>query len=836
MRNVADGCPASDRPEIQGLIENGCYSDAIAIMEGIMASGKLESREFLTLGMLYVKDQRWEKAIAILNEYLLENPGSWQALRQLTIALECGGKAEMQSALYERILENPHLKDREVRLDLLLWLRDHYTGKNDLEALSHVLERLVELEPQKKHLFTLCNLYLAGGRADDEALKVYEKVYNLRQRDRALVRQLAHTYRALGKERWKHLDICLLAYQNDREDDLNTSYLASVFMRKDETIDDAIEEVYKTSLERNLLPRGALLYHLGLFYESRKKSAEAIKAYEESAQEGYGEDSHYPLSRIAFFFKAKRDYTEARRYFILQLRTHKDDRTAISELREMLFIREKGQKLSLEELTMAKEILLYKPAVNEYLTVGNTFLKDYNAPLEALECFNNALVLAPSNRDGLEGSRECLEKLGRYEEALGVLFKLLDQKLKKEEEVALYWDIAAIYHERVNNYAAAVDYYDKILALQPGNYKASKEKLGALWEMGDNARYYLVLRATWERFYYDPDILSKMRTYFERSSMSNAAAIVENISTFLMEDAVTKPFCSDKARALTLELCIHPDESKAREELDLTATKIGKPPVTYELSKEHELLLAACSLPGPEAENIYKSYLDATVNLFGPLNVIFKEYTGIDDFYMKVFQGDDENYAVINRHARGDLSSDMAGCLFAMGLSHCVLNHFHYFQRIEEIDRIINEHIEKLVKFVESKLISFSDFLKAPLIFMIRLLKQKRLRRTILEKILDNIESLRHYPLVYDTVKKVLGLVLAGETSAQEFLRTSRYSSDRAAYAVSGDVLTVTRAAILDEMGITPDAADTGNVKKGALGHRILELWKFAIDLETGTP
>jgi len=292
-------------------------------------------------------------------------------------------------------------------------------------------------------------------------------------------------------------------------------------------------------------------------------------------------------------------------------------------------------------------------------------------------------------------------------------------------------------------------------------------------------------------------------------------------------------------KTLGFNACIHERELKGKEKIDSYRETLKieidgdsiDPRLLDVLSKSEEMALL--DSPWDKAMKSCNEFL-------GSKDVILHRYEGNEAFRIRAFQDEGVNRILLNPAQVDFLSEPIKTSLLAHALASLKLDHIRYHKYIRKIKILINVNIDKVVAFIEPTMKSSDDFLKAPLFFMIGLLKREKLRRSLLEKILTNIDSLRQYPGLTDVLKKIFNLLNFQEISVSDFAEGSQYSLDRIAYRICLDLGAATQAIIYGE---TPalKSADLSSQKiaeslhNPVIRNRVKELWKFALTAELNT-
>ena len=99
---------------------------------------------------------------------------------------------------------------------------------------------------------------------------------------------------------------------------------------------------------------------------------------------------------------------------------------------------------------------------------------------DALTIFNHLLEQDPANLRGRTGSAYCLARSGKNSAALSMLEPLV---LKIPDNLEIYYAMAYA-HEQARHFKEAIDVYDKMLTLSPGNKTVERLRIRAFSDMG----------------------------------------------------------------------------------------------------------------------------------------------------------------------------------------------------------------------------------------------------------------------------------------------------------------------------------------------------------------
>lgn len=816
------------------LVKQKKIKDAIKILEELGERGLLKKSEIYQLGRLYLEEQQWEQARDMFEAVMKEDPGHMKAFAGIRTAFEQLKDFEGEAGFLEALLLNRELKKRQVRHDILVQLKEIYENSENLILLVKILENLHALDPGNKDLvLDLARSYIELDKKDEQAMEIYEKAYQMAHELPALERQLSMTYSTLGRDRWRHLDICIQYYRNNPDDLENVKFLTSAFMKKDETIDDAIENLYETSLEKGLFDRGVLLYHLGLFYERRKKFAQAQQCYQESHDLGFGESNHYPLKKLGLLYESQKDLAHARASLVMQCKKFPGDEDSLKAARRVLLSPALRDTLSCEELRLAKTLIEADPSLKDYLFVARCLVDKCMEFGIALKCYQAASVIDPGNLAVLCGIKNCMIALEEFGGAAETIENILTLRIREDERKKYLLELAGIYSEHLNDTDRAISSLDAILARDPSHYEAHMTKAAMYEEAGKAEKYYQSLREAWRWHIRDERLLKALRDYFRKSGNSGAIEVISEILSFLgAEKKETHPV-SQKLRDVTLDGCIHSDEKKGKGRLDSYKSLLQ-----IKLNGSYgELDALREAIETFELTTDWKKARNLCFDFLGEVNATIYSYNADAIFKIKVFQKEEDNIMIINLPHTDLLPGDIKTCLMAQGFAHLRLEHPRYQEYIKKINNLINQQVDKVINYFESTTRDYSDFLKAPLFFMIRLLKQGKLRKTLLEKILANVESIKQNPLLLEMIQDLFKLVLLEEGTVREFIRGFSYSADRIAYAVSKNLLTTSLSVLYDadgglRTGEIPPARMAELLQNPEFLRRIAELWQFALDVE----
>jgi tetratricopeptide (TPR) repeat protein len=824
------------------LVHEENYAEARAELEKVNALSELGLRELYQLALLLSECSSWDRAGRVYEEIALRESSPKKALARLGEVFLKMKDVHREIDFYERFLKEKDLREKGVKAQILSRLKELYEIYEGDEAntrLQEIVESLYRHDTNNKELiYDLCTLYLEAGRNDEKALALYEKAFRITPERPELLTRLTSLYRAQGKNRWRHLDICLESFRKNPEDLENLKYLASVFMEKDETIDDAIEDVYRLALEKQLFPRGALLFHLGLFHEKHRRSAEAREHYEKSAGEGFGEPGHYPLQRLGLIYLEAKETEKAKSSLTAQWENYPDDELTSMELRKMLFSPSMRDQLQCSDFKTAKKLVNLKPLFKDYIFLGYGLLEKCREFQLALECFQGALTLEPSSIEALKGIKECFAGLGNFAESAQTVDIILKRKLRKDDEIQYNLELASMYSKNLKNPEQALASLDRILAIDPANYKAHKEKIALCESIQDKGKYHECLMAAWSIYFSDAELLERLREYYESSKKEGALTVIDEMLLFIgkgqAREASKEP---EGIKKVSLDDLIHEKERKGKDKLQfyLDALKIatdeGVPDKFYSEIRSDVKDFGIADKKG------WMETIAKCAKLMGETPLVFCSYEGTRCFWIKAFNEGSRSIIVVKPGRLENISPELRNCLIAQGIAHLKLEHPRHYKQIQRINHTINEYVDKAIGFLSSSMRGYSDFLKAPLIFLLRSLKQEKMRKTILEKLLRNVEGLMSFPGLSDVLTKVLNLVLFQESSAADFIRGGLYSVDRIAYATTGDLQAATLAILCDEI---PEEGDleARPAKRKELAHnervkdRVAELWKFAIECE----
>jgi hypothetical protein len=824
------------------LVHEKKFNEAQSLLEECKDFAEPGLRDLNQLGQLLYECSAWEEAFKVFEEIALRDSSPKRALARLEEIFLNIKDVHREIDFYERFLKQKDLRGKGFNSQILSRLKELYEIYEGDEAnirLQEIVETLYKNDSHNKELiYDLCTLYIEAGRKDEKSLALYEKAYRITPERPELLAHLTSIYRALGKSRWRHLDICIESFKRNAGDRENIKYLASVFMDKDETIDDSIESVYKASLDEELFPRGILYYHLGLFYEKHRKEMKALEYYEKSAGEDFGEPGHYPLQRLGLMHLERKNFDKAKSFFTTQWEKYPDDEFTRVELRKILFSPQLRDHLRSEELKAAKKLANIKPLYRDYIFLGYGLLEKCKEFQLALECFQGALTLEPSSIEALRGIKECFTSLGNHAESAQTIDIILKQKLKKDDIIQYLLELAAIYGKNLKDSEKALSSLDRVLAIDAANYKAHKEKIALYESIKDEGKYHDCVLTAWTIYFSDLELIERLREYYESSKKESALTVIDEMLIFIGKGQEGKTAKEPEGiKKLSIDDLIHEKERKGREKLKFYLDTLKVKIDDGEIDSFYGEIKAELKDFGIADKKGWIEIVDKCARLIGETPLVFCSYEGAKCFWLKAFYEGSRSILVVKPGRIENISPELRNCLISQGIAHVKLQHPQYQKQIQRINAIINDYVDKAIGFLSTSMRGYSDFLKAPLIFLIRQLKQERLRKTILEKLLKNVDGMINFPGLSDMLTKVLNLVLFQESSAADFIRGGLYSVDRIAYAATRDLQAATLAIIGDEM---PEEGDleARPAKRKELAHnekvkdRVAELWRFALECE----
>jgi len=823
---------------IKDLTQKKKFTEAIEILESLRGSGSMKLKERVVLGELYAEIGDWSSAESVMKEVLLEDPECRKAYTLLEKAGEHNVDTEKDASFYQELISKKGLTDKSIRARILSKLLIIYREKEDRKALLYVKEALHDIEPgNRSYLNSLCEEYMLHMQRDEKALDVYEKTYRLNPKNSILRKHICAAYRELQKDRWRNLDVCLLHFTEEPNDLDNTRYLATSFMKKDEYIDEKIEVVYGHCLENALLDRGSLLYHRGLYFEKRKKMNEAIENYDESFRDGFGEKEHYPLQRLAFLYETQREAEKAREYFLKQYELYPDDEVTRFELQRILLAYDALMTLDCGELITASTLLSAKTSLKSCLAVAHRLIDSCNDHQTALHCFDVALSHDPSNIEALEGRKTCLVNLRRFGDAAVTLEKKVTFKLPRDEAVRSLMELAGLYRDSLKNFEKAESALIKALSFGSKNFDCYYQKIQLYQTSGDDQKLHESLREAWKVFPVDERILRELREYYEKNKQQAALYVVDEI-LFLTGKGAKPPRKGVEVPG-KVEDYIDERDKKGHEKIrfylstiDSLKIKPGEVKGDIELDRLKALLKALST----DDEALLKNLIQRC----SPLLVVqdLKLYACEGDsalFKARALADDHEKLLLINPSFFKKLPEETELALVAQALAHHRFEHTELYHSIRILNSVIVEYIDRLVRYVETSVKGSSDYLRAPLLFLVAQLKQEKMRKKVFETILTHIESFVHHPLLVDLIKDTSNMVLFQEGSVNDFEEGAAYSSDNVAYGVTKDLSATTTAVIYDSAEDLRETDLTAEKRmelmaSSPIRERVTHLWNFALN------
>jgi len=822
---------------IKELTRKKRFDEAIGILERLRESGAMGVKERVVLGELYAETGKWGAAADMMIEALKEDPSNRKAYTVLEKASEHGIDEEKYMAFYQELVSRKELTDRSIKAGILQKLLDHYRDRDDRKALMSIKEALYDLDPSNRsYQSSLCEEYMLHMRRDEKALEVYEKAYRQNPRNGIVRKHICASYRELHRDRWRNLDVCLAHYAEEPDDLENVRYLASSFMKKDEHIDDKIVEIYNLCLDRDMLDRGSLLFHRGLYFEKRQKTGDAIESYEEAFRVGYGEKDHFPLQRLAFLYDAQKEADKAREYFLKQHELYPEDEITGSELQRILLNHDALGRLDCEELVTASGLLTAKTSLKTSLAVAERLIDTCRDHKTALKCIELALSRDPSNIEALEGKQKCLVSLGLFDKAVETLEKKLSQKLRKTEAVQSYIELAGLCRDSLKDLEKADNALTKALSIDPLSFECWSMKISLQKEKGDDDKLHESLREAWKIFPIDEKILRELRDYYAGKKMTAALYVIDEV--LFLTGRGAKPPRQGVAVPEKTDDYVDEKDRKGREKvrfylstLDSLRIKTGDLKSDSDLDKIRSLMKEMSSDDGA----LVKSLMDKCGPLLGAQDVKAYALEGDDTpFRVRAVADLDEKLLLLNPPFFRMLSADIELALTAQALAHHRFEHTELYRSIRVLNTLIVHYIDRLIRYVETSVKGSNDYLRAPLLFLVSQLKQEKMRKKVFETVLTHLESFIHHPLLVDLIKDTSSLVLFKEGSVNDFEEGASFTADNVAFGVTKDLSAATAAAIYDSSDDLRDTELTAEkrvelIGSGPVRDRVTHLWNFAL-------
>ncbi|MHC9539687.1 MAG: tetratricopeptide repeat protein [Vulcanimicrobiota bacterium] len=823
---------------IKDLTQKKKFTEAIKILESLRESGAMKLKDRVVLGELYAEVSDWSSAENVMKEVLKEDPECRKAYAVLEKLDEHITDKERNINFFQELVSHQSLRDKSIKTKILLKLLNLYREKDDRKALLPVKEALYNLEPgNRSYQISLCEEYMLHMERDEKALEVYEKTYRQNPKNSILRKHLCAAYRELQKDRWRNLDICLQHFAEEPNDLENVRYLATAFMKKDEYIDEKIEVIYTLCLQKGFLDSGSLLFHRGLYFEKRKELSKAIENYEESFKDGYGEKDHYPLQRLAFLYEAQREREKAREYYLKQFELYPEDEITRFELQRILLAHDVLTSLDCEELVTASELLTSRTSSKACLAVANRLIDTCRDYKTALHCFDMALSRDPSNINALEGKKTCLVNLRRFEEAAETLEKKTSLKLLEDNAVQSLIELAGLYRDSLNSFEKAESALTKALSIDSKNYQCHYMRIQLYKASGDDQKFHESLRESWRIFPVDEKILRDLRDYYGKKKHSGALYVIDEI-LFLTGRGAKPPRYGVEVPGKAEEYMDERDK-KGHEKIRFYLNTLDSLKIkTCEIKSDSELESIRAQLKelAPDDEALLKKLVDLSSPLLGVQDIRLYACEGDEaPFKVRTMADVDEKLLIIAPPFFKMLPEDIELALVAQALAHHRFEHTKLYRSIRILNAVIIEYIDRLVRYVETSLKGSSDYLRAPLLFLVSQLKQEKMRKKIFEKILTHIESFIHHPLLVDLIKDTSSLVLFQEGSVNEFEKGAAYSSDNVAYGITKDLSAATAAALYDGAEDLRDTELTAEkrmelITSSLIRERVTHLWGFALD------
>lgn len=389
------------------------------------------------------------KRIDVLNDY-------FQNLRALLHRLD------EEDRLLQLISKK---KDKDVLLQYKLELAGLYVNSDDLQAALHVLQELVQEQPENAQVQMLMGYTLAGLLRFDEANRHFERAQelmpDLAQEVLSLREKSASWWLQLIRQRE-------YVAQPDGEYSLwgeKYPHLLRVWLERIQRLDaqNAIKEI-----AQDIWPQYAMCIEKHLNDNSLEKAIALLQAW--NMPELFSENAlkNHAFLWVKAFYKQE-NWENIEQFLQVALQEAEGDGEKMAFLARVLM--ETGQLQDGIEL-LARAVALYPEAANLWEELGDALIdsRDYDGAIAAYE---RCLLVLPHRIELLKKIGDCYLELGQAEAAKAA-YEALKSKLQKESqsEQAERLFQKGLSLQKDKRYQEAIDCYREVLSLVPSHITA----------------------------------------------------------------------------------------------------------------------------------------------------------------------------------------------------------------------------------------------------------------------------------------------------------------------------------------------------------------------------
>ncbi|MDQ7826800.1 MAG: tetratricopeptide repeat protein [Candidatus Eremiobacteraeota bacterium] len=825
------------------------HSEAMALLEQVLATDPDNGDALMERGQIHEAQGRPDLAAEAYKKLLLYNPDYPGALRRLVPLMESAGEEEKRGEFYESLLAHGSLSSRKTRIELLRALAGVYRAKGSQGALAEILEKLLSVTPNDAIvLLELSSLFISIERTDQEALAVMEKALKLRPEQRSLIKHLAKTYRTLNVRTRQAMMLLKKHYELEPHDDENTRFLASVIMELDCAGEPFAGAVLDRALERKLLPRGPLMYHLGLVKEFARDHEGAFSHFEEAAKEGYDEAGHYPSLKLGQFWKARKESEKADRFFREHLRRHPDEQIGLRELRGSIGRLIGDGETRPDDLRLLLTQYEKNPVAKDLVILGETFLNDHGLADEALRCFNRAIEKKNDSKEAYLGKAGCLEKQGNWDEAARTYEKLLSLRLAAQERDGCLMSLARIHFERLGNLPKAKGYVSALLSSNPAHEEAMALNMAILGKEAGGAPPEDAIITMWKQQPLNEGLLERMKGFCgERGNQSLLYRFREMEAAYKATSmaGVMETDFSTGLEKLALDDYVHSEE---RRFIDLIHKVAGDrelvPAESHQERQEfQELLRQSTEVSQKDLYSLPTPLFDA-LSFFSGFPITLYRYEGMRPFrffsYEILEKPRVKHILIYSPRSTDTLSPGMQTFLFGYHMAGLRMDHRFYRSQLGDAatqmaSLIIREGIGRVAPLVKLPGIRLlGDNISS---LAVKLMKSKGRKGFSRDNLLFLIGSLPLPPQAREALTTFVTWTIPADFTIEKVSKGLTYTADRMGYGVCRDLYAATLGVIYESV----DASKVSMVKEEGLGKllserqlastvrdRIGQLWTFA--------
>jgi tetratricopeptide (TPR) repeat protein len=432
----------------------------LSVLEEALAFAPEEEQIRERLLQEYKTQKKWAKAASLLEEALRRKADERRLIELLTVYETMADSEGVISVIQRLIKENP--EDAGLRLRLAEVLEK--AGK--LREAIKEYEASLDLVEEKLPLYKILGYLHTQTNAPRKAIEAYLKAVELNGKDVNLYYNLATLYEGIG-EKEKAAQYLLQAVSLKPDDLKNRLDLAEALLEKGRIVE--AEKLLKEVLDKDPKSVKALLLMITLLDKQGDKK-KLRDAYEKLLVLDPGNETI--IFNLGVLEYESGQWTKSISYFESYLKSRPDD----LDVHGFLFDLYKKAKLDDQAFRTAKALIMLKPDdpapyffVFEYAHSRG----DYQSVLPLLE---KGVKARPGDIDLRGFFVLALLKTGKEDLAMEHLEAMAREKPK---DVDILLQLATL-QEKQDKSEAALENYEKILALSPNHKEAGQGRISLL--------------------------------------------------------------------------------------------------------------------------------------------------------------------------------------------------------------------------------------------------------------------------------------------------------------------------------------------------------------------